>query len=365
MTTKAMTTTTNGATLATLNDAMTSAGKAANKAAQRHAFDNALTGKADNTIKRKRADLALFELFLNSVNVPAHDLYSNPEAWRGVTWGIVEAYKKWMLQKGYAIASVNGRLSTVRNHAQIAAQAGTIDDVEARMIASVKSYTHKESKRIDDQRSAAGIETRRTTRSDGTPATMKKSAAVNIPDDVYTLLTTQPNTPQGRRDALLMCLLLDHGLRVSEIALLTPGAFDMKRNTFTFYRPKVDKVQTHTLSANTRKAAAAYIKHDAPAMGILWRKSFKGTGKLGKQLEETSATRALTKRVELLGRHAGVNGLSAHDARHYCATYEANNNTTIKRMMDMFGWNSPAMATRYIASAEIANDGTARVKAAQ
>lgn len=356
----AMTTTTDGALSHTAQ--LTSAGKAANKAAARHAFDNAMIGKAPNTIMRKRADIALFESFLRRVKVDARDLYNNPEAWRGVTWGIVESFKVWMIQQGYAIASVNGRLSTVRNHAQLAAQAGTIDDVEARMIASVKSYTHKESKHIDDQRSAAGIETRRSLRADGTPATKKKSAAVNIPDDVYTLLVNRPGTPQGRRDALLMCLLLDHGLRVSEIALLTPAAFDMKRNTFTFYRPKVNKVQTHTLSANTRKAAAEYIKHDAPALGMLWRKSHKGTNELGNQLSTTSATRALTKRVELLGRHAGVVGLSAHDARHYCATFEANNNTTIKRMMDMFGWNSPAMATRYINSAEIANEGTARVK---
>jgi integrase len=30
------------------------------------------------------------------------------------------------------------------------------------------------------------------------------------------VLKSQPDSPQGRRDVLLMCLLLDHGLRVGE-----------------------------------------------------------------------------------------------------------------------------------------------------
>ena len=75
----------------------------------------------------------------------------------------------------------------------------------------------------------------------------------------------------------------------------------------------------------------------------------------------TSANRALTKRVELLGRHYGIEGLSAHDGRHYWATYEANNGTPINRLMDAGGWNSAAMPLRYIADAHIANEGTARV----
>jgi integrase len=121
----------------------------------------------------------------------------------------------------------------------------------------------------------------------------------------------------GESDTLIMCLLLDHGLRVGEIAILTRKNFDLKAGSFTFHRPKVNKTQTHELTADTRKAAAAYFKPDAPDEGILWRKSCKGSGKLSSQMSEISAPRALTKRVELLGRHAGIEGLSAHDARHY------------------------------------------------
>jgi len=342
------------ADLAQIAERMTIAGKAANKAAARRTFEDHTERKADNTIRRKRADIALFESFLAAHEIPAVGLFDAPQAWQGVTWGIVKAFADWQAQQGYAIASINGRLSTVRTYARLAAQAGAITAEESILIASVKGWANKERKNLDDKRRAAGMQVRKGA---------KKADAVTIPEDLAEAMKTQPQTAQGRRDALLMCLLLDHGLRVGEVAILTAAAFDLKAGTVTFYRPKVQKTQTHDLTPATRAAAVAYKRYDAPANGVLWRKSNKGTGKLGGQLSTKSAERALTKRVELLGRRVGLVGLSAHDCRHYWATYEARNNTPVDRLMDAGGWNSPAMPLRYIESAQIANMGTARIKA--
>src|SRR5690242_10714031 len=90
------------APLAVMNNVMYQAGQAANVAAARVAFDDHKDRKAHNTDRRKRADLALFETFLHSVSVPAAGLYDYPEAWRGITWGIVQGFRDWMLQAGYA-----------------------------------------------------------------------------------------------------------------------------------------------------------------------------------------------------------------------------------------------------------------------
>ena len=57
--------------IAVLNNVMTLAGQAANEAAARVAFADHTARKADNTIRRKIADLALFETFLQSAGVPA------------------------------------------------------------------------------------------------------------------------------------------------------------------------------------------------------------------------------------------------------------------------------------------------------
>jgi len=104
-----------------MNTIMQQAGQAANEAGARHAFEDHTARKATNTIRRKVADLALFETFLQSVGVPATGLYDNSQAWRGIMWGIVEAFRNWQLSQGYAIGSINGRLSTVRTYAKLAA----------------------------------------------------------------------------------------------------------------------------------------------------------------------------------------------------------------------------------------------------
>lgn len=338
--------------------ALRQAGQAANDTAGRYTFADHTQRKADNTIRRKRADIALFETFLNECQIPARDLFDNPAAWTGITWGIVKAFGEWQLTKGYAIGSVNGRLSTVRTFASLAAQAGAISPDELRMIQTVKGYSSKEAKHIDEKRRADGTATRQANEAG---KARKKAEAATIPEDIAQALKAQPDTPQGKRDALLMCLMLDHGLRVEEVAILTRKAFDLKAGTFTFYRPKVDKTQTHTMTPATREAARAYLKY-APEAGIIWRKSNKGQSKLSGQMSETSATRQINRRVELLGRHAGIEGLSPHDCRHYAATFEARKGTPVDRLVDMFGWNSPAMAFRYIEAAHIANEGTARVR---
>jgi integrase len=348
------------AQIARLNDVMQQAGQAANQAAARVAFTDHIARKAENTTRRKRADLALFETFLQSAGIPAVGLYSDPHAWRGISWGIVEAFRNWQLGQGYAIGSINGRLSTVRTYAKIAAKAGSITPDELRMIQTVEGYSGKEARHIDEQRRADGMPTRKANEAG---KARKKAEAVTIPDDIAVALIAQPDNPKGRRDRLIMCLLLFHGLRDSEAAILTRQSFDMKRGTLTFYRPKVNVTQTHTLTPETREAARAYLQH-APADGILWRKSSKGTNRLGAPLSSAPGTaeKMINRRVELLGRHAGLEGLSPHDCRHYWATWEARQGTPLERLKDAGGWASVAMPARYVKAAQIANEGTARVK---
>src|SRR5919106_624347 len=161
--------------LAQLNDIMHQAGQAANAAAARGTFEEHTARKADHTIRRKIADLALFETFLQSAGVPAAGLYEDPHAWSGVTWGLVEGFKLWQLKQGYAIGSINGRLSTVRTFAKLAAKAGSISAEESILIASVQGYANKEAKHVDQKRNAEDLATR---------TGAKKAHAVSIPADI-------------------------------------------------------------------------------------------------------------------------------------------------------------------------------------
>jgi hypothetical protein len=112
----------------------------------------------------------------------------------------------------------------------------------------VQGHASKEARHIYDKRRADGIQTR---------TGAKKAEAVTIPENIAQALK-QPETGQGKRDALIMCLLLDHDLRVEEVATLTAKAFDMKAGTFTFYRPKVNKIKTHTHSRYQERGAGIF-----------------------------------------------------------------------------------------------------------
>ena len=127
-------------------------------------------------------------------------------------------------------------------------------------------------------------------------------------------LKTRPETPQGRRDGLLLCLLL---VRESEVALLTVESFNLADGTVTFYRPKVDLEQTHKLTADTLQALRRYCEAgDCPATGPLLRGSHKG----GALLDSPLTVSAIKQRVRALGREVGLANLSPHDCRHYWAT---------------------------------------------
>lgn len=150
-----------------------------------------------------------------------------------------------------------------------------------------------------------------------------------------------------------MCLLLDHGLRCGEVALLKVEDFDLEGGEFRFYRPKVDKAQTHRMTPDTLKVAKSYLRQLDSQAGPLLQASRKG----GHMTHSGMSERAVTKRVKALGEAVGLERLSAHDCRHYWATQAARNGTPIDRLQDAGGWNSPAMPLRYVEAAKVANQG--------
>ena len=246
--------------------ALATAGQAANQAASQGVFEDYRSRKSPNTLRAQQVHLDNFAGFLARIGAGVGDLAEDPQAWAGVTWGLVAAWQRWLLKDGYAISTINLSLTTIRTYANLAQKAGALSHQEAAMIRDVQGYSRAEAKRIDEQRTAGGLSIRKS---------HKKEVAITLTNDQARALKKQPDSPQGRRDTILMALLIDHGLRVGEVARLIRSNFDLKTGHMRFYRPKVDLTQTHELSRDTLKAARAYFRKDAPAAGIIWRASFQ------------------------------------------------------------------------------------------
>lgn len=321
------------------------AGQLANIYAANNKFAEYQARKAENTLRGQRADLTAFATFLGGLGTSTptpEKLYTDPAAWVAITWGLVEAFKVGMLQEGNSIATINRRLATIKVYANLAYAVGVITLESSLLIANVDSYGKKEGKRVNDKRDVVRIGFKKAT---PTPISTENAVRLKV---------EHPNTAQGRRDRLLMSLLLDQGLRIEEIALLTVENFDLDRGVMVFDRPKVDLTdQVHELSPHVLSALADYKAHgDCPASGSIWRKSIKG-GTLG---EQGVTIRNLHNRVKVVAERLDIKNLSPHDCRHYWATFWADKVGPF-RLQEAGGWSSLEMPRRYVARTKIANKG--------
>lgn len=319
---------------------MAIAGHTANQIAAKYAFPRYQERKTKNTLRAQRAALNTFSEYLAYVNitVSGEALYSSPHAWDGMTYGLVSGFVQWMASQGYAIGTINAKLAHVKTYAKLASQAQVIDGREYALISTVAGYSARDGRNLDQKRATKRISTKKAL-----PTPLTRAQADQ--------LMAQPNTPQGRRDALMMALFLEHGLRVSEIEAL--DRYALTDQTLSFYQPKTNKRIRHDLTDVSAGAAKAYLKHDGPAFDGLLRGSRKG----GALTDYAMRARAIRKRVGVLGERVGVKGLSPHDLRHAWATFATRAGTGVRELQNAGGWASPAMPLRYAAAAEIANTG--------
>ena len=327
---------------------MATAGKVADQVAQGSTFQRYLHDKGDNTIRRHDAALHVFSLYLRDVGIgDAPDRYAllrKPEAWHDVSYGLVEGYTLWLLGKGYAVRTVNMHLSTLRVFSRLAAQAGKLDPAAASAIAGIRGYRFAQGKRIDERRPQVRKSSEKIAPNFLTPAQVRR-------------LKHQPDTVQGRRDALLVCLLVDHGLRVGEAALLTIEAVDQSdpaRWLLAFERPKTNRTDVHELTKDTRDALERFLRILGRNTGPL----LAATASSGRLTHAGMTESGIARRVRYLGKEMlGIVNLGPHDLRHTFAELARKGGTSADRLQEAGGWESADMVRRYTERGKIANEG--------
>lgn len=324
---------------------MAEAGKVADAIAATKVFEHELSTLSDNTRRARRADLATWVEYLNAatVDTTGQDFYSNPACWHGVTAGLVSGFVQWMLRSGYAINAINRKLSTVKVFCRLASRAGIIPGDELARIQTISQFQHSQGLEIDRKRPTTRVGN-------------KKAQSVELsPEQVKILRNLPGDTPQAKRDRLILALMLDQALRVSEAVILNVADFNLRRRTLTFYRPKTETTETHRLTDYTYDCLCDYLECEgAPQLGYL----ILSSNKAGKLVGSSMTERSVTRRVNDIGKELiGVENLSAHDLRHSAATRAARGGTSVNALMGLGGWTSAATAMRYVDRQKIANDG--------
>ena len=328
------------------DDHLALAGQIAVRFAQSDAFGETQATWTANTRRRYLNDLELFSSYLEGarINRPAQALFSDPEAWRGMTFGLLKGFKTWLERRGYATGTIKGAISTIHVFCRLAGPApagtGILDEATLAAILTVRGTSGRKARNLDEDRKRRQISTRKG---------HKKAAPTTISTVQATTLkkvTTHPERPPARphdlllasRDALLMGLLVEHALRCSEVALLTIDSIDLRRGTIRIYRPKTDRTDIQNLHKHTRLAAQAYLSQVGRERGPLFT---------GYDSNKPLSTRAINKRVGVLGGEIGIEHLSPHDLRHHWAFDALLNQTPLNVVQTDGGWETEYMPLRY------------------
>jgi len=150
-------------------------GSIANELASKNAFNEYTQRKSKNTLRAHRADLTLFSEFLIEYDgrllestgtgqwadleprFLANSLQYSTLHWAGITWGLLDLFKAYLLNGGRAIASINRALSTIKVYAKLAHKAGIITPEEYMLLKMVAGYSRKDKIRIDEKREITRI----------------------------------------------------------------------------------------------------------------------------------------------------------------------------------------------------------------
>lgn len=280
--------------------------------------------KAPDTIRRHHTDLDLFTEYLRQIPglVAVSDLYADPASWSGMIKGLVEGLVQWQLRQGYAISSVNMRLATVKLYYKLEQGAGARSEKYAAMIRTVMGYRGCQGKRIDAKHPITRIGDKKA---EHTPLSISQAQE----------LLNQPNTPQGHRDRVLMCLLLYHGLRCEEVQLLQVSLVNLEKGEFAFEQPKVSRELRHKLHLETYLALTAYFTHDYlkdGQIGLTQHGPLLLGSRKGGRLTGTMSKSAINQRVRALGEQIGVEALSPHDCRHFWASSASEAGTDLENL---------------------------------
>ncbi len=150
--------------------------------------------------------------------------------------------------------------------------------------------------------------------------------------------------PTALRDRALILVLVDCGIRVSEICALTIGDYDDKRGRLRIQHGKGDKERYVIVGSTARKALWKYLASREGAM--------PGAPLFATKTDQHMVRDNLRHTLDIIGKNAGVNGVHAHKFRHTFAVNFLRNGGNVMLLKELLGHESLVMVSQYVKIAE-------------
>lgn len=170
------------------------------------------------------------------------------------------------------------------------------------------------------------------------------------PEQVQALVDAAKRSDQPQRNTALVLVLVDTGVRVSELSGLTVGDVDPDTKEITV-RGKGGKRRQVYLSATVRRALWRYVEHD--------RRGASDDEPLfvaqrGRRTDAGLTPNGVCRLFHRLGKAAGVRGVrcSPHTARHYYAVTMLRNGANLFELQQLMGHEDLTVLRRYVMLAQ-------------
>lgn len=167
---------------------------------------------------------------------------------------------------------------------------------------------------------------------------------VPTPEEVAALLRACPDTPEGRRNRAMVCLLADSGLRKEELRRLRVRDVDLVTRTVRVWSGKGQKDRVTYFGDATASVLRSWLSlhpDPRPEAPLFCTGSGDMLGPFG-----------IGQILGRLSRRAGIRRIGPHALRHYAATSLMRSTGDLELVRRVLGHTTLAMALRYASVAD-------------
>lgn len=314
--------------------------------------------KDDNERRISRPLIALLD-FKDTRTFKRYYSYQAEHSVGNAFFKAIEIYRAWLISKGQRINSINTKLFRLKVFFRVIESFGIkkVQDISyeifMRFMETMKdhvAYRINILRAVKDFAACPQIKEIcilyvpeiHTTREGELPSFFTEEESSRILDCV------NRNTSDGKKDYLILILVLHYGIRISDILSLKTTDLDWKMMKIGFYQKKTDKYLSLPITVSVKWAVLDYLmnsRYNKASFDLLFIKSkAPHTPYTNNSVMHAMITKYIKMaHINTTGRHHGM-----HSLRHSAASRMINSGVSLPMVSETLGHSSMEVTQNYL-----------------